>query len=174
MNTIEKCDGGAKSIISVRDAVNVMPLTGQGRRSRRMNAKELASLIDGCEYGRELTPAIEEQARQAGLVIVFGASDDLMEFSGAISDEADVYEGGVVMLDVNGVVRAPDCDLEFRMCPYYESAIKHCKKIKAVWCPKDTYFAWVYETDIPHEVFRVFEDGEHYCLGIVFSVEDLK
>lgn len=139
-----------------------------------MNAKELARLIDGCDYGHEMTPAQEERAKEDGLVVVFGASDDLMEFRGAIDDEAGVYEGGTVMLDQNGIIRAPGCDPEFRMCPYYKAAIKHCKKIKAVWCPEDTDFAWDYETDIPHEVFRVLEDGEHYCLGIVFSVEDLK
>ena len=32
---------------------------------------------------------------------------------------------------------------------------------------------WSYETDIPHETFNIYEDGEVWCVGIVFSVEDL-
>ena len=139
-----------------------------------MDAKELAKILDGCEYGLEITPAMEMAANDSGLVVVFGASDDLMEFRGAILDEADVYEGGTVMLGKNALLKRPSCLAERLLCPYYEEAVRGCKKIKAVWCPKDTDFAWAYETDIPHEVFRVLEDGEHYCLGIVFSVEDLK
>lgn len=139
-----------------------------------MNAKELARLIDGCEYGHEMTPAAVLQAKEDGLVVVFGASDDLMEFRGAINDEVGVYEGGTVMLGKSTLLKKPSCLGERLSCPYYEEAVRGCKRIKAVWCPKDTDFAWAYETDIPHEVFRVLEDGEHYCLGMVFSVEDLK
>lgn len=138
-----------------------------------ITAKELAERLDGREYGQELTYEDEKLAESNGLVVVYGASDDLMEIAGAIDDEADVYEGGVVRISRDGVLRAPDCDPEFRECPYYRAATKHNRKIKAVWCPEGTDFTWVYETDIPHEVFRVLEDGEHYCLGIVFSVNDL-
>ena len=33
---------------------------------------------------------------------------------------------------------------------------------------------WCYKTDIPHETFMIYDDGEPYCRGIVFSIEDLK
>lgn len=36
------------------------------------------------------------------------------------------------------------------------------------------YVPWIYETDIPHETFMIYEGGEPYCRGIVFSVEDVK
>lgn len=144
------------------------------KEGEEVNAHELAAMIDGVTCGNEVTVRTKILAAQNGLVIVYGASDDLMEFDGAIEAELSAYGGRVASVTRDGVVVPPDCDPEFRMCPYYEAAIKHCKKIKAVWCPDGTDFAWVYETDIPHEVFRVLEDGEHYCLGIVFSVEDLK
>lgn len=33
---------------------------------------------------------------------------------------------------------------------------------------------WTYETDIPHETFMVYMDGEPYCRGIVFSIDDAR
>ena len=59
-------------------------------------------------------------------------------------------------------------------CPYIKAAIERCKKIKAIWCPDGKDLAWAYETIIPHSDFIMFEDGEPYCEGIVFSVDDLK
>lgn len=45
-------------------------------------------------------------------------------------------------------------------------------KVKINWC-KDGY-SWTYDTDIPHECFDVYEDGEKYCRGIVFSISDVR
>ena len=47
------------------------------------------------------------------------------------------------------------------------------REIKAVWCAPGKP-AWSYETDIPHEKFNIYEDGELFCEGIVFSLEDLR
>jgi len=33
---------------------------------------------------------------------------------------------------------------------------------------------WTFATTIPHETFTIFEDGEPFCEGIVFSMEHLK
>lgn len=50
--------------------------------------------------------------------------------------------------------------------------------IDAVWCDgmnRDGLpAAWTYKTDIPCEHFDIWEDGEIYCVGLVFSIEDLK
>ena len=50
--------------------------------------------------------------------------------------------------------------------------------IDAVWCDgmnRDGLPAtWTYKTDIPCEQFDIWEDGEIYCVGLVFSTEDLK
>lgn len=32
---------------------------------------------------------------------------------------------------------------------------------------------WTFETDIPHETFTIVEDGEIWCVGIVFSMKFL-
>lgn len=144
-----------------------------------MTAKELAEKLDGREYRHEITREEKQQAKDNGLVVVYGYSDDNVEFDGAISDEVGCYEGATVYVTAEGVVKLdnPDCEEYAESCAAYkyykQHVLEHAKAIKAVWCPPDTDFSWVYETDIPHETFRILEDGEHYCLGIVFSVEDL-
>lgn len=138
-----------------------------------MTAKEIAAKLDGREYGHEITQDEERIAKESGLVVVCGYSDDGVEFYGAVDDEAGCFGGGTIYLNRDGLLHCPDCDPEWRGCPYYKREKERAKAINAVWCPSDTDFSWVYETDIPHETFRILEDGEHYCLGIVFSVEDL-
>jgi len=51
-----------------------------------MNLKELAAKLDGNEYGHELLGVDANYLIELGIVVVFGASDDLMEFSGSIYD----------------------------------------------------------------------------------------
>lgn len=123
-----------------------------------MTAKELAQQLDGTELGSEVTSDIRTAAKDAGLVVVYGASDDLMEFDGAIYDEIDGYGGGNAYIDHEGVWEA-DCS-------------KNRRRIRAIWCPPSGG-SWTYKTDIPHETFRVYEDGELYCTGIVFAMEDV-
>lgn len=59
--------------------------------------KELASQLNKSEYRFELTNEQTEYCKQNGIVVVFGCSDDLMEFRGAIYDEYDCYGGQLVI-----------------------------------------------------------------------------
>lgn len=34
-------------------------------------------------------------------------------------------------------------------------------------------FAWTYSTEIPHATFEIIEEGEKFCRGIVFDINDL-
>lgn len=127
-----------------------------------MTKKELADKLNGRAYGDAFKDVLEE-ARESGLVIVTGASDDLMEFQGAIEDEGGCFDGGKVYFDRTGV----DQDGEER-----------ANVIEAVWCDgmnsDGIPASWTYKTDIPCERFNIWEDGELYCVGLVFSIEDLK
>ncbi len=57
-----------------------------------MNAKQLAAQLNGREYGSEITKEEEAAAKKAGLVVVYGASDDLVELRGAIEEEVGAYD----------------------------------------------------------------------------------
>ena len=129
--------------------------------------KEFAEMLNGREYNYpQFTKEEIQTAKDNGFVIVYGASDDLMEFDGAIYEEAGCYDGGKVYFDKTGAV----LDEEF----------SNSKCIEAVWCDKErtdengNVIAWTYKTDIPHETFMIYEDGEPYCEAIIFSIDDVK
>ncbi len=135
-----------------------------------MNKVDLAKVLNGREYPLKMDDALLDIVKENNLVIVFGASDDLMEFRGAIYDETDVYNGGFALLTKKGLIRN-ECD-SGDCCPNYIDTYRNAKKIKALWCEDDD-FSWTYETDIPHSTFIVMEDGDKYCKGLVFHIDDV-
>ena len=138
-----------------------------------MTKEELAALLDGREYGKEITTAEAVQANADGLAVVYGASDDLMEFRGAICKEVDCWNGGTTYLTETGILEMPECGGELSYCPYLKEKRKTCLTIQAVWCAPDGP-SWTYKTDIPHAEFTICEGGEPYCRGIVFTLRDLE
>lgn len=138
-----------------------------------MTATELAAMLNGVSYGREVSELAQRIAEESGLVIIYGASDDLMEIDGAIRDEADVWNGGLVRIDRNGVHRFPDSDCDGQNCPYFRESLTRCISVQAVWYGRNEAAAWTYETSVPHAEFKIFEDNELWCVGIVFSINDI-
>jgi len=138
-----------------------------------MTAQELATKLDGSEYPFRVTPTVLGIAVAEGLLIVYGASDDLMEFEGAWRDEAGVYDGGVVTIDRNGLIpEFGQVEHEVSACEKWLARNKFAAKIEALWCAEEGY-SWTYKTDIPHATFNVMEDGESYCRGLVIALSDL-
>lgn len=131
-----------------------------------MNIKEFAKSISGKEYSHpQFTKEEIKTAKENGFVIVYGCSDDLMEFDGAICEEIGCYDGGTAW--VKGENAA-----DFR-------TIIGEKAITSIWCggEKDAdgqEITWTYETEIPYETFMIYESGEPYCRGIVFSIDDVR
>lgn len=134
-----------------------------------MEIKEFVKMLDRKQSGyHQFTEKELQIAKDNAFVIVYGASDDLMEFEGAICDEAGCYEGGSVLFNRNGAYY----DEEKSMAEYNNVII-------AIWCGGERdkngkEITWTYETSIPHETFMIYEDDEPYCRGIVFSVNNLK
>jgi len=140
-----------------------------------MDAKELAAKLHGREYLREITDEEAEWAKAAGLVVAFCASDDLIEFRGAIRDEGDCYDGGTVLIDAKGVLPSWDeaSESEETAQEYFERKAK-ARTITALWpLANEPGYTWTYKTDIPHETFEIVEDGEPYCRGIVFNIGEI-
>lgn len=132
-----------------------------------MILREWADLLNGREYGLELSKEEEAQALADGVVIIFGASDDLMEIRGFVNDELSCFEGGSAYFNQMGLLENR-CDNDH--CPYYQSRVDVSMSVTAIWdC--DGY-SWCYETGMPHETFDIMEDGEKYCKGIVFRISD--
>ena len=102
-------------------------------------------------------------AKDNRIVIVTGASDDLVELEGAITDEGDCWEGGKIYVKAipNGGI------------------VHNCERsdvfgFTAKWCEeKDKngkIISWTYDVPIEHETFVIYEDDEPYCRGFVFRV----
>lgn len=128
--------------------------------------KEFADKLNGVGY-YAISDEMCELAKDLGIVIVFGASDDLMEFRGAIYEEFDCFEGRVLYFNEEG------CELDLREYDNPDIIALMSNKIEAVWCDKDSEWTWSYKTAIPHETFGMIDGGEKYCLGLVFYKKDL-
>lgn len=136
----------------------------------------IAQKLHGMEYPLCVPKAVAAEAKAAGIVIVYGASDDLMEFDGAIRDEIGANDGVVALVDSKGPLPSWDSvkDEGEEAAADYMARKPHVREIEAIWCPKDMpETSWAYKTDIPHATFDIMEDGEIYCRGIVFELADL-
>ena len=146
-----------------------------------MTAKELAAKLTGREVGGELFPDEERDAEEAGLVVVYGHSDDNVEFSGAINvywvlpncGGMDFDEVVTNYLTKTVILEEPECAcFEDCACPYFAAALVKSKAIRAVW-HNEGGPCWTFEAEFPHETFTIMEDGQPWCIGIVFHVDDL-
>lgn len=159
-----------------------------------MTKEELASLLNGREYGKEITKEEERLATNNGLIVAFGASDDILELRGSIHINIHAWEGGSYQVykkgdkiphpenkgyfkiaDKPNIVGIPDLINDGCL---NRKLGKPNNRIDAIWCPVDeegnTRMSWLIETDIPHATFEIMEDEELFCQGIVFSVNDIK
>lgn len=133
-------------------------------------------MLNGIDYKDVLPDDVKTLAEDNGIVIVYGWSDDILEFDGAMHDEVYVSGGDVVKFDRKGVI--PEWD------DVYDEGIEEVRRylerideqnlseIKVMPEGQEGYF-WAYETDIPHSTFEVLEDGERFCKGIVFDLNDV-
>lgn len=133
---------------------------------------QIAAELNGSEYPLQLSNGLLERAKAGRILIVYGASDDLMEFDGVFQDEVGAYEGGEAHIDAAGVLdrQQVDDDADDEIADYV-ARMKTARKIEALW-GEDGY-AFTFRTDIPHTTFEVVEDGEKYCRGIVIDLADL-
>ena len=136
-----------------------------------MNTKELAAKLNGSVYPFYVQTDIAKAAKENGLVIVYGASDDLMEFAGAIDDEIGAPTTAYV--DSKGLLPSRDSIEDDDTLKDYFAREPHAKPIEALWCDEPDY-SWTFATEIPHETFEITEDCQPYCRGIVFALADVK
>ena len=130
---------------------------------------EIAAELDGSEYPLRISRELAERAKLDGVVIVYGASDDLMEFEGAINNEVGAYDDHSAFLTKDGLLENECANDD---CPHFAKLKKSVATIEAIW--GDGEYSWTYKTTIPHATFELVEDGEKYCRGIVFNLADVR
>lgn len=130
--------------------------------------KEIAEMLDGSEYnGSFPSRDVRRMAAESKIVICYGASDDLVEFCGAFDDETG--GPGNVYMCPTGLLQTKCRD---DRCPHEIEAQKAAPRIRAKWNDKDGP-CWTFETSMPHEIFKIMEDGEVFCEGIVFHMDSI-
>lgn len=149
-------------------------VTEKNPSTTRDNAREeMAKLLDGHELRGfdDVVAQYQESAAEIGLVIVFGASDDLMELRGAIDDEVDACGGGSAFIS-DGALLLNKCG-EGDFCPYFRALQAKAFEVIAVWCGSAEPYVWAYRLGAEHATFTILEDGEPWCRGVVFALADI-
>lgn len=142
-----------------------------------MNAKEWAERLNGREYRDEMNGFEEKQAHDDGVIIVFGASDDLIEFRGVINDEGYAWDGVTVSLTNKPSLFKEDENQE--TLEFNRMQIANMNKVQAIWCPTGqdgrVWASWhiVLHGSLQGHPFDIMEDGELFCRGIVFDSKQL-
>ena len=164
--------------------------------NKTMTKEELAARLNGCERRDDFPKELIEAARENNLVIIYGASDDLVCFAGAITDEADASDGGTFFLSKKGI---PESDCTSDECPYYKRWLKQSiqsgrvKKVDVYWCglrrgepmPHDMYEkigkpTWSYVCTQFHGQFATFDifdtegdDRDYFCRAVVIDLDQI-
>lgn len=132
--------------------------------------KDIASKLDGldyCDFSRPSRPAeiMFSEAKRKGVVIAYGMSDDLIEFDGAYREEAGVFLSGESSRET----------ITFDSAGTSDDGNRHANELTVSGQQFDADgFPRAFSVDMPHETFRMYDDGSKYCRGIVFLKSDMK
>lgn len=148
-----------------------------------MTAEELSKLLNGRQYREEITEQEEQLAKDNNLVVVFGASDDLIEFRGSFYEEFGANDGGNFYFDKGFdfvidkpkiLIKQNDIDLTFNSLHRFNLHLNLENRITQEWCPKDIKTSWKISANFPHHTFNIYDNEKLYCIGIAFNINDLK
>ena len=128
------------------------------KTNANITIKEFAEMLHGRDCQPNLTPDELLLAKQKGFVVVYGDSDDRVEFEGAIRAEGHTNPlvkdapAGVLVLSEDGNLLDADSDL------YTEYIRANRNIITVFYCSRDG-LNWVFESSIPHETFLTYDGG---------------
>lgn len=143
---------------------------------KTVTRQELAKRLDGRGIGDEITKEEAAAAKKDGILVIYGASDDLCELHGAIYDEiggpGDIYvtREGKLLPEIVG--DDEDVLLRHGVLGVVSDTRNGSIKITACWCAEKNGPDWTYETAYPHSTFDIMEDGAVYCRGLVIDLKE--
>lgn len=98
-----------------------------------------------------------------GLVVVYAASDDLVEVEGAMTQEIGAYDGvKLIASKAQGFYEATagEPDIEFRWCDDSSA---------------DSVCPWSVICNLPHRKFDILDDEGYVCsVGVVLHIDDIR
>jgi hypothetical protein len=156
--------------------------------------EDLAKLLNKNEYRNELYNEyninVEQLCKENGWVIIFGQSDDLIEFRGFVDLEDGAWDGTLMKFVKPGDFYLDKSDSyddeeiyrkskEFSFIPIDENDLNEIKKsnyaneciIEMLWCPNDSTASWqVNVQGAPSINFIIMEDDEAYCEAVIVDL----
>jgi hypothetical protein len=131
-----------------------------------LTKEEMAKRLNNNEYRKETTRQDAADAHESGLVIIYGASDDLTYFEGVVAGEVGAWDGAEhKVTSAKFIFCEGDHDEEYRHLGWTPPEI--VMKVKAEWCPEGFEGSWRITPNVPFAPFDILEDGELYCRGAV-------
>jgi len=123
-----------------------------------ISLEEFAAMLHGRDCQPNLTAEELLLAKKRGFVVVYGDSDDRVEFEGAIREEGHTdpllrnCPAGVLVLSEDGELLDDDSEL------YAEYVRENRNIITVFYCEKDG-LNWAFESTISHETFLTYDGG---------------
>ena len=144
-----------------------------------LTKESLAARLTGREAGHEITRDEEAEAKAAGLLVVFGYSDDNLELRGALHDEVGCYASNrpvEVIITAGGVLEEWGFDGKDQKNAFEWFRRENLPRatVRAFFGVGSSAFTWSYEVDVPHATFEIFDGDEKFCFGVVLAVADFK
>jgi len=121
--------------------------------------EEWAKIFEGRKYREEVTQEEKAQLKSDGIVLLVGASDDMIISYGAIEDE---FSNEVFYDEKSKELNSGNGDSYCsEECKYYRSAKKTWKEIERIW--SDTKEKWIFTCEIKTHIKGniVVEYGEY-------------
>lgn len=119
--------------------------------------KELVLLINGHNHEDKMTKFVMKTARENNLVIVSAIGDDTIQFDGAFKDEVDLFRGGQIFLEKDGIY----------------TKMRDGRKVINVFWEENRLFLWKFLTLVPHSKFVIKKNNKNWCEGIVICLNDI-
>ena len=128
---------------------------------------------------RELDESHFQQAKDHGWLVVFGHSDDCIELRGYFHDET-YYDASRFYLDTKGLIPLwsnVDHENEEECAEYFRR--KNRPPLLSLYVyDNERYdgeqFLWVFDCSRPHHIFKIYDGGEPFCVGIVVDFNYIK
>jgi len=143
-----------------------------------MTKETFASMIDCRDRRTGIAKDEELLAKNEGFIVVYGESDDLMEFRGVIDDEIGAYNGttAIILKTNNGYKVLSESSIEEINEPLRDYDLDLISGLEIESKFDDDGYTWTMNVahGMPVAYFDILEDGEKFCKGIVISVDDVK
>lgn len=149
-----------------------------------MTKEQFAAQLEGRDRRNVISKAEIKLAKDNNLLIVFGVSDDLMQFCGILNERYDAFGGREVFLHKN-----TDEEIAILSC-YDAQKIQrslgdkipfnlYALIIGQQWQPKEINCAWIIYCNAPHAIFDIYDIDDNngkdlFCRGMVLEKNDIK